>query len=128
VLQVQGDLYYEDLQKLSSDDVAAVFDWVLEKVDGLAASWKDNPEAKPEESAQLADVDLFALSEDGTALRVHPVWLGHLQVPFLSFVVCLGHTQHPANARDASKLNCSFAKGRYSRTCVHSENARRLDR
>lgn len=65
---------------LTSRHRLQVYEWVLEKVDGLAAQWKDNPEATPEDSQQLADVDLFALNEGATALRVHPVWLNHLQV------------------------------------------------
>lgn len=36
-----GEIYFEDLAKLAPDQVQTVFEWVLEKIDGFAASWKD---------------------------------------------------------------------------------------
>lgn len=74
---------------------------MLEKVDGLAAQWKDNPEATPEDSQQLADVDLFALNEGATALRVHPVWLNHLQVCCpVAFTPCGPTPSHLGDIRE----------------------------
>jgi hypothetical protein len=41
------ELFYEDLDRLSPDDVARISEWITEKVDGFSAKLK--PEAKDAE-------------------------------------------------------------------------------
>lgn len=70
-----------------------IFDWVLEKVDGLAASWKDVPEDEgPDESQQLNDIDLFTLSTADSSITVHDYWLRHLEARVMG-------DAHPRKAR-----------------------------
>ena len=83
-LQVQppgGEIHFEDLGRLAPEDVQNIFDWLLEKLDGFAASWKDIPEEDAEDDPQnLNDIDLFTL-RDGTEdqLTVHNFWVSHLE-------------------------------------------------
>jgi hypothetical protein len=57
-----------------------VFEWVLEKIDGFAASWKDSQDEEDSEDSQhLNDIDLFSLSDDNKNLMAHPLWQTHLE-------------------------------------------------
>ena len=75
------ELAVEDLDSLLPDEIARIFEWLLEKVDGLTAKLKldVNDSEIEEEEDPIGDVDLFDLVENGEAFRVNPKWLGHLQ-------------------------------------------------
>lgn len=78
------ELHYEDLEHVMPDDIARLFDFIVEKVDAFTSRLKPDPkdlEAEAEEGDEdpIGDVDLFALINNGTAIRVNDKWLEHLQ-------------------------------------------------
>jgi hypothetical protein len=75
-----GELHLEDLARLPPADVQTIYEWVLEKLDGFAASWKDTPDEEGAiESQNLNDIDLFSLKEGNEEVTVHRFWLNHLE-------------------------------------------------
>jgi hypothetical protein len=75
-----GEIHFDDLGRLAPDDVQNIFEWLLEKLDGFAASWKDIPEEDADDDSQnLNDIDLFTLTNDDEELTVHDFWVSHLE-------------------------------------------------
>lgn len=66
---------FNDLEILSYEDINRIYDFLLEKIETYTVKQGD-PE---EEEKEMGDIDLFAVSEDGKGLRVHPKWLQHLE-------------------------------------------------
>lgn len=66
---------FNDLEILSYEDINRIYDFLLEKIETYTVKQGD-PE---EEEKEMGDIDLFAVSEDGRGLRVHPKWLQHLE-------------------------------------------------
>jgi len=66
---------FTDLEILPYEDINRIYDFLLEKIETYTVKQGD-PE---EEEKEMGDIDLFAVSEDGKGLRVHPKWLQHLE-------------------------------------------------
>eukprot|EP01025_Chloroclados_australasicus_P065657 TRINITY_DN8944_c1_g1_i2.p1 TRINITY_DN8944_c1_g1~~TRINITY_DN8944_c1_g1_i2.p1 ORF type:complete len:1698 (-),score=169.93 TRINITY_DN8944_c1_g1_i2:1184-6277(-) len=80
------DLAYEDLEQLKPEEIGNICEWLMEKVDGLTAKWKLDPEVDEEEEEEevMGDIDLFQLSDDNKYLTINAKWLDHLQDRTLS--------------------------------------------
>ena len=75
-----GEVVIEDLLNCTPQDVQNVYEWLLEKVDAFAATWRDLPEEDTADEGQdLNNIDLFELTDGDKKLRVHAYWMGHLQ-------------------------------------------------
>jgi hypothetical protein len=96
-----GEIFFEDLTRLSPDQLQSVFEWVLEKIDSFAASWKDcQDEEDAEDSQHLNDIDLFSLTDGNQGLVAHHLWLSHLE----DRVMRDGNLHKAAPGEDPSRL------------------------
>eukprot|EP01026_Neomeris_dumetosa_P058441 TRINITY_DN543_c0_g3_i1.p2 TRINITY_DN543_c0_g3~~TRINITY_DN543_c0_g3_i1.p2 ORF type:complete len:178 (-),score=35.78 TRINITY_DN543_c0_g3_i1:75-608(-) len=70
------DLANEDLDNLKAEEIGNVCEWLIEKVDGLTAKWKLDPEVDEEEDEDevMGDIDLFQLSQDEMELLIKQKW------------------------------------------------------
>ena len=77
------ELAFDDFESLLPDEVARIFEWLVEKIDGLTTKLKieasELETLDEEEDDPIGDVDLFSLIDDGKALEVNRKWLEHLQ-------------------------------------------------
>ncbi|KAK3238049.1 hypothetical protein CYMTET_51912 [Cymbomonas tetramitiformis] len=69
------ELDFTDLDQLSPQDVASIFEFVSDKVQEYGAERPDPSNKKD----TMDDVDLFGLSEDGKEIVVNSTWLQHLE-------------------------------------------------
>ncbi|KAL3153768.1 hypothetical protein ABBQ32_013356 [Trebouxia sp. C0010 RCD-2024] len=90
------ELFFDDLEKLPSMEVARICEWLTEKVDGFSSKTRAEPKDAEEEEEEegIGDVDLFTLTEDRTKLVVNVKWLQHLQERLL------GEDGHPRKVHE----------------------------
>ncbi|GFR52505.1 hypothetical protein Agub_g15080 [Astrephomene gubernaculifera] len=89
------ELSFEDLENLLADDVSRIVEWLTEKVDALSTKLKpEHKDDDEEEEENMGDVDLWALTEDGSCVTVNAKWLQHLQQERV-----LGEDGHPRRAK-----------------------------
>eukprot|EP01025_Chloroclados_australasicus_P049752 TRINITY_DN5689_c0_g2_i1.p1 TRINITY_DN5689_c0_g2~~TRINITY_DN5689_c0_g2_i1.p1 ORF type:complete len:1116 (-),score=154.62 TRINITY_DN5689_c0_g2_i1:1122-4469(-) len=75
------DFSSDDMHRLHQEDLYSIIEWVIEKIEMLSSKWKLDPEEDIDEGDQeenVAEIDLFKLSEDGSSLVVEPKWFDHL--------------------------------------------------
>eukprot|EP00210_Caulerpa_lentillifera_P004712 g4496.t1 len=75
----KSELFFEDLEKLTPEDVARLYEWLTEKVDGLCSRLKPDPKEEDPDEEAVGDIDLFSLTEDKSSFTVNPKWMEHLQ-------------------------------------------------